>query len=500
MAAVPDPEDAWLVLVRDVSRSIAVRGHSRLNAGLVLDVDTGLVRGLAVGPTEAEALNEAFGAALSTPAGTLLPGWPDRVLCGPGLGNRVAESLGAFTATSPLAPITEVEPAAEAEDIFDSFIGHMSGRAQPEELPAPEDWQLLFDQTLCFYRAEPWARWHDRIEFAVELTVAGGGGRYAAVVMGNAGLQHGLVLYPGEAAPAGLDDWQPGQPVPTPAGTLLCLLDLPGEAPVELAAKAARYGWPDGAGLVPAFVTVGPELSGGDPGRIDAQRLTVALAAVIAHDARGPVLAQPTTETTAGQVRLSDGQLGSFALRQRPPPAEPDLPRFLVHQAGFDLVPEGTPVVVGHLGWPALADLRGGARVHRPPPSDAPAPAGKEVPLVAVAPKRREGDRIAAKIAELDPYGVAIVETDDGQAVFTLVGENGAELLMEVAADSPHLAAFRRRLRQTNGRHAVMVADEATTRGQGTVYGLFECHQPPPPATQGRSPAPAKPRPKGRRR
>ena len=319
MASVSDSANTWLVLVRDVSGAIRVRGHSQLKAGLVLDVNTGLVRGLAVAPTDADGLSEAFGMALSKPAGTLSPGRPDRVLCGPGLAEPVAQALGALMTTSSLAPITEVEPGTEAEDIFDSFIGHMAGRTQPRELPAPEDWRLLFDETLRFVRAEPWARWHDGIDLVVEVAIAGETTRHVAVVMGNAGLQHGLVLYPGKAAPAGLKDWQPGQRVPTPAGTLLCLLDAPGEPPVELTAKAARYGWPGGAALVPAFVTVGPEETGGEPGRIEVQRLTVAMAAVIAHDARGPLLAQPATGATTGQVPLADGQLGTFTIHQRPP-------------------------------------------------------------------------------------------------------------------------------------------------------------------------------------
>jgi hypothetical protein len=71
---------------------------------------------------------------------------------------------------------------------------------------------------------------------------------------------------------------------------------------------------------------------------------------------------------------------------------------------------------------------------------------------------------------------------------------------MEVAADSPSLTAFRRRLRETKGLHVVMIADEATARGKGSVYGLFECHQPPPPARGRHSPRPSKPRSKGRRR
>jgi hypothetical protein len=478
-----------------------VQGQSRLSACLVLELGTGLVRGVAVAATDGEALAQAFDAAVSQPTGTLPPGRPSSVLCGPGLAEPVAESLGAVTGGSPLPPITEVDPPAEAEDIFDSFIGHMAGRTQPEEGPGPEDWELGYAQALRFCRAAPWARWNDGIDLALEVTVGGSPTRHAAVVMGNAGLQHGLVLYPGEAVPPGLDEWQPGEPVPSPAGTLLCTLDRPGEVPAEMTAKALRYGWPPDAELTPVFLGLGPNAEGGDVGRADLQRLTLALAAVTAHDARGPVLTHPASEATTGKLALSGGEPGSFSIHQRPPANEPLSAHLRVHQAGFDLVPEGTPVVLGHLPWTSLVSLRSSARIHRPAPSNAPKPSGTEVPLLAVLPTRRQGELMAAQAAELDPYGVSVIETEDGEAVFTLVGANGAEVLMELAADSPSLSTFRRRLRETKGLHVVMIADESTTtRGKGTVYGLFECNQRLSPPRQRQSPKPSKPRPRGRRR
>jgi hypothetical protein len=102
------------------------------------------------------------------------------------------------------------------------------------------------------------------------------------------------------------------------------------------------------------------------------------------------------------------------------------------------------------------------------------------VSLLAILPKPKKGDSIAAKVAELDPYGVTAIRTDEGQEVFVLAGTNGAQLLMEVSANSPSMSDFRRRMRATKGLHVVMVADQATSRGEGTVYGLFECHQPLP--------------------
>lgn len=315
MASVAEPDPTWLVLVRDVSRSIRVREQPQLMAALVLDVSTGLVRGLAVAPTDAEALTEAFQAALANPAGPLPPARPQRVLCGTGLAAPVARSLEALSASTRSPPVAEVEPGLEAEDIFDSFIGHMSGRTQPEEHPAPEDWQLLFNQALRFCRAEPWIRWSDDIDLALETSVDGESSRYVAVVMGAMGVQRGLALYPGEVAPPGLRDGPAHQPPTVRPGTLLCILDPPADLPVEFTAKAHRYDWPAGADLVPVFVTVGPE-EGGDIGLADVKRFTVAIAAVVAHDGRGPILADPETQVTTGTVALGDGQRATFTIRQ----------------------------------------------------------------------------------------------------------------------------------------------------------------------------------------
>jgi len=185
-----------------------------------------------------------------------------------------------------------------------------------------EDWSLLFGQSLAYLSAEPWTRWSDEVPLGLELTVDGAVTNYVAIVMGNAGVQRGLALYPGMALPAGLRSPGPElEPEPaleaTPSGTLLLLLDPPGETQVEFADKALRYGWPPEAAYLPTFIGVGPdgpsELAGAD-----AQLVQVGLAAVIALDSRGPVLVEATKATT-GQVALAEGAQGHFAISQRLP-------------------------------------------------------------------------------------------------------------------------------------------------------------------------------------
>ena len=482
----------WLVLGRDISDSVRVGGEPIVRAAMVLDMDTGLVRGVAVGTTEIDAVARAVEMGLTKRAGSLPPGRPGEVLCAPRLEAQIIAVLSSLIGDDRLPPVGAIEPPADAEDIFDSLVGHMSGRLQPADPPSPSDWELLYRYAFEFYRATPWTRWDDGMVLALESSVESTDGGWAAVVMGNSGIQHGLVLYPGGELPASLDDWVPGLPVPMPPGTLSLMLDQPSDLPSDLRNKAFRYGWPPDAELVPAVLRLAKE-GGGDPGAADAHLLAVALAAVTAHDARGPVAVDSANQATTGEIVLGNGRTASFSIAQKPPAPASDALRFRVHHAGFDLVPQGTPVVLGHLPWASVAALRTKARIHRPFPPGAPRPAGAEVPLLAVLPKPKKGESIAAKVAELDPYGVTAVRTDDGQEVFVLAGSRGAELLMEVPANSPSMSDFRRRMRATNGLHVVMVADEATSRGEGSVYGLFECHQPLPKGPrQGKRPRGAK--------
>lgn len=197
----------------------------------------------------------------------------------------------------------------------------VAGRAQPAEPPLTEDWSLLFGQALAYLRAEPWARWSDVVPLGLQLTVDGKGANYVAIVMGNAGVQRGLALYPGVTLPLGLRSPGPG-PGPakaleaTPSGTLLLILDGAGEVPDEFAKKALLYGWPASAAYLPTMVGVGSDGPSDLAGR-DAQRLQIALAAVLAIDCRGPVLAEVARATT-GRVALDDGAHGDFVITQFP--------------------------------------------------------------------------------------------------------------------------------------------------------------------------------------
>jgi hypothetical protein len=301
-------EQTWIVLIRDVSHAVRIDGESTVVASLVLDADTGLVRGMSVDRTGAGAYAQAMRTALTQPAGGLPPQRPIRVLCGVGHREPVAAQLAVVLGDSPLPEVTEVV-SAEAEDIFDSFVGHMAGRGQPEEFAAPGDWAMLVDHADAYRRAALWRRWTDQDHFDLVIRIDDTPARYVTIVIGAEGVQHGLVLYPGGALPDTLVGWRPGAKATVPAGSILFYLDPPADAPEEFRAKAARYGWPADVDLTPVWLTTGQH-GPADLDRTAVQRLTVAIAAILAHH-RQPDHSGPTT----GICALAADQQGTFTLQ-----------------------------------------------------------------------------------------------------------------------------------------------------------------------------------------
>jgi hypothetical protein len=302
-------EPTWIVLIRDVSHAVRIDGESTVMAGLVLDADTGLVRGMSVGRNGADACAQAMRTALTQPAGGLPPQRPIRVLCGVGHREPVAAQLAVVLGDGPLLEVTEVV-SAEAEDIFDSFVGHMAGRAQPAEFATPEDWAMLVDHADAYRRAAPWRRWTDQDHFDLVIRIDDTPARYVTIVIGAEGVQRGLVLYPGGALPDTLVEWRPGAPTPVPAGSILFYLDPPAEAPQEFRAKAARYGWPADADMTPVWLTTGRH-GPADLDRTAVQRLTLAIVAILAHDGQPGRNGGPTT----GTCTLSADRQGTYTLQ-----------------------------------------------------------------------------------------------------------------------------------------------------------------------------------------
>jgi len=134
---VPVAPITWMVMSRDVSHAMPVADQPVVVAALILDVDTGLIRGLSVAEDVPGALAQAVEGALTKPAGSLPPGRPQRILTAVGLGDLVAAELGRRPGLNVMPPVDEIVPGDEAEDIFDSFVEAMAGSRQPTDPPSP---------------------------------------------------------------------------------------------------------------------------------------------------------------------------------------------------------------------------------------------------------------------------------------------------------------------------------------------------------------------------
>lgn len=127
----------WMVMSRDVSQAIRVADQPVAIAVLILDVDTGLIRGLSAAEDVRNALSQSVDRALNKPAGSLPPGYPQRVLAAVGLGDLVAAELGRQPGLNLIPPVDEIVPGAEAEEIFDLFVESIAGLRQPAD---PLEW------------------------------------------------------------------------------------------------------------------------------------------------------------------------------------------------------------------------------------------------------------------------------------------------------------------------------------------------------------------------
>ncbi len=304
---------------RDVSHAVRVTDQPVVVAALILDVDTGLIRGLSVAEDVRGALSQAVERALNKPAGSLPPGRPQRILAAVGLGDLVAAELGQLPGLNFVPTVDEIVPGAEAEDIFDSFVGSMAGRRQPTDPPSPADWRILFDHVQTYAEAAPWRRWADDIDFVVDVAVDGEQRRVKAVVMGNAGIQPGLALFPGEVVEADLEHRDPAAPWPYDAETLACTLDDPRDVPVEFRTRAIRYGWPETALFVPSFFSVDEE-GGREISTTDARLFAVVAAALLSHVRRHLGPSPKPRAPTEGQVAMPGSRSARYSvLHQKRP-------------------------------------------------------------------------------------------------------------------------------------------------------------------------------------
>lgn len=262
----------WIVLARDLSGTVDVEGDPAVRAVLILDADTGLIRGVSIADSIGQACRDAAGSALTQPAGSLPPGRPATVIYDLAHQAELLPALSEVLPGTTEATLLAEQPPAGAEDVFDSFIGHLAGRDQPTDVPEPEDWARLYQTAAEFCRSAPWQRWTANEPLPLFFDVEGQRTRYDAVVSGSDGDQRGLTLLPAD---------------PRTAASPVLWLDPPGELPEEFLAKALRYGWAPDAELAPLPAVL--HLDGpADLDRASARQLIVALRAVAARPRPGP--------------------------------------------------------------------------------------------------------------------------------------------------------------------------------------------------------------------
>lgn len=299
---------------RDLSASVRVADEQRVVAAMVVEGGSGLVLGTTMASDGAEALVGTFTMALTHPPGLPPMGTPALVVCPQGLAGEVGEALAPLVAPAALPPVREDDPVPEAEDIFDSLVGHLVGRGSSGTPPEPGDWSAAIGAAHRLRACTPWERWDDTVPLDVALTSTStdAEARYRCVVLGAAAEQLGLVLFPGWVWPDGFGTAGTDEPVVPPEGTLMLFFDRADQVPPELAARAQRYGWPADDEVVPMFAI----MEGDSPVEVDrdqVRHLAAAAVAVAAHDRRGPIVLGAGS-TTTGTFELPGGEEMAFSV------------------------------------------------------------------------------------------------------------------------------------------------------------------------------------------
>jgi hypothetical protein len=318
MTLQTDGPPTWIVISRDISDAVDLDDVDAVVVSIIVDQETGLVRGTSLGATASQARVEAMIAALtravepftSTPA-------PRLVVCSVGeaaeVGADLATALEQAGAGPGVMPVEEAELPAEVSEILDELVDVLQRGMGPTDEPTPEDWGVLVEHTWKYAQAQPWLTWPDELQLRLVLTVEGEETSYVAAVIGAEGMQPGLVLYPGEDHSAVLvpdEDWEPEDPLPFHPGSLLLHLNPPDDTVEEMAAQALRHGWPSDAALMPVWLSAAPE-GFADLEREEAVLFALALAGVMARDQQ-PLDSRASRIT--GKVDLPGGGEGHYVV------------------------------------------------------------------------------------------------------------------------------------------------------------------------------------------
>ncbi len=451
----------WLIVQRDLTGSVRVQDAPEVWVTTVFSLPVGEIIGMKMATASGASLTDAVAmAAMPEGPGTRVPH--------PGVIQTAAELAPAVRRAvddAGIATVVEEAPVPDwAADALVDLTSHLAGRRHATVPPDPATWSLLHQQTLAYTRVAPWERRADDVHLRLEVRIGSERSTWVAIVVGNAGISRGLVLCPGPVVPPALL----AEDVVPPDETCQFFFLSRDVAPGEVQERAQRYGWQ--AELdVPVFVAI----DAGEPREIDqrqAQAVTVALAAAIAHDSAGAGLGM----TVIGELTLANGRRGRYraVLAPNEPLPVPDDVRVLSGEVRDDLIPEGAVLGVGAVPWADLATVRDTAALHHPAPVER-APAGDGLPVLIVGLDPVAGGRVAEVLDGANPDGVALIQ-QGGDELLVIISDTGFYGVTSVPSDDVAVALFRKRLRATRGWHGIIVSASSGQRG-GPIYGFFEC-------------------------
>jgi hypothetical protein len=444
------PEPAWIVLHRDVSEYVKVDGASAVFGTMVLDLAKGMVLASQLAPDPDASLREALHLAMVSPADGREPAPPAALLCAPDLARQVAEqavSVGADVV------ILAVDPPLEAENMFDALIGHLVGRGAEPDFPTSTDWSLLYEQTLRYADRRPWKRISDDTWFGLHVIAGDAEAQMTAVVLGNAGIQSGLVLCPEGTVPFHGGRFRPEE---VPGGTLLLSLDE--EVPPDLRIRAARYGWPSTSAMTPTFFRLEGS-QGRDINQTEAHYLSLALAAILAAPS------DPGEEVVAGELELGDGVAGVYKL------TPPNGPGYVVLSG--EVRDELARELEGFRLATATRDQV--ARLHPQERWTSPQVEGDRLPpllpLLLLEARPGRGPAASRRLLDAAPVGLTVVELESSH-LMVLVGEEAIFGIGEV--DEERRSWVESQLDRTDGVHGVLIT-ESREDAPEEAFGLFLC-------------------------
>ncbi len=302
----------WIVLARDISDSVIVRGRRGTAIAAVLDAATGQVVNATPGTSIAGVLGRALKAALVTPAPPLTKAVPQQIVVPAELLLATQAAAGRLSWLAGI-PLIEGSGMDEAEEVMDSLVGHVEGRVQPADLPTADDYRLLYRELQAFVEAAPWNRWTDNDWFATHLELGGDHVDLDCLVLGNAGLQHGFNAVPDAdqllAASTGMTD----DPLGQLDGALMVHLEPWRETPARFADKARRYDVPGSARFAPSLVSIHARQPA-DLSQREVRILGLALRGVLSQDARR--LASTDKFAVTGELTFADASVGRYEVRR----------------------------------------------------------------------------------------------------------------------------------------------------------------------------------------